>query len=327
MMIDSAVAVATGRSRPRKTQEIAAMVDQRVHAATAGHRRTSYLLGGLIVVALGTLAVLILYGRKSGDEIEKLRAELNQLPPDDPRRKQIESRLGTLHPSNANFGRNLYDRSKKGVFMLAGRQGGFCTAFAVRPDKLATNAHCVIAARNMGGSIVAVENEGRGQVSFPVSDMRQHPSYRDRDETALTPDVGVVTISGRAAVVLEMASTAELQVAGAGDDIYLIGFPGRLMDAQNAAATFMAANIGRITTASGRPGSFAEAWLVQHDAATTSGTSGSPIFNGKGKVIAVNTGGYLEKDDETIAGKKAEVVKASPYKFGMRIDLVDVLLR
>ena len=66
---------------------------------------------------------------------------------------------------------------------------------------------------------------------------------------------------------------------------------------------------------------------MQHDASTTHGTSGSPIFNGHGKVVAINAGGYLEGDDETIAGRKTEVVKASPYKFGMRIDLADVLLR
>jgi S1-C subfamily serine protease len=193
---------------------------------------------------------------------------------------------------------------------------------------LATNAHCVFAARRQGGGIVALENEGRGQVSFNVGDMRPHPGYRDSDETALTPDVAVVTITGgRAAAVLELATAAELAASGAGDDIYLIGFPGRLMDASNPAATFLSANIGRVTTAAGRPGSFAESWLVQHDAATTSGTSGSPIINGKGKVIGINSGGYLEKDDETIAGKKAEVVKASPYKFGMRIDLIEPLLR
>jgi S1-C subfamily serine protease len=95
----------------------------------------------------------------------------------------------------------------------------------------------------------------------------------------------------------------------------------------NPAATFLAANIGRITSANGRPAAFAEAWLVQHDARATSGMSGSPIFNGQGRVIAVNAGSYLEGNDETISGQKMEVVKASPYKFGMRIDLLDAVLR
>ena len=211
--------------------------------------------------------------------------------------------------------------------MLAAGGEGFCTAFAVRPNILATNAHCIFAARRHPGGIVALENEGRAQVSYSVSNMTAHPGYRDSDANALTPDVGIVTISGKSAIVLDLATRDEISASGAGDDVYLIGFPGRLMDASNPAATFLAAHIGRITTAAGRLGAFAENWLIQHDAPTTAGTSGSPIFNGRGKVIGINAGGYLEGDDETIAGKKTEVVKASPYKFGMRIDLLDAILK
>lgn len=326
MMIQSAVAAATGRSRPRHTMEIAAIVDREVAQATAGQRRSSRTLLALLVVALLVAGGLVVWSTRSESEISRLRTDLAKLPPEDPRRKEIEGRLGTLHPSNANFGRNLYDKSRKAIFMLAGPQGGFCTAFAVRPNLLATNAHCVVAGKAMG-RVTAVENEGRGQVSFTVSDMRPHPQYREADEKNITPDVGVVVIAGRAAAVVDIATPQELSAAGAGDDVYLIGFPGRLMDSTNPAATFMAANIGRITNAAGRPGAFGESWLVQHDASTTAGTSGSPIFNGKGKVIAINAGAYREGDSEVIAGRKTDVVKASPYKFGMRIDLLDPLLR
>ncbi|MGK3991519.1 trypsin-like peptidase domain-containing protein [Sorangium sp. So ce136] len=326
MMISSAVSAATGRSKPRGTVEINAMLHKEVHAATAGQRRTTYVLASLLVVALASLAALIVYNRSSHDEISQLRAELARLPPEDPRRKEIEQRLGTLHPSNANFGRNLHDRSRKGIFMLASGREGFCTAFAVRPSILATNAHCITAAKRRGGAIVALENEGRGQVSFAVTSMRTHPQYRDSADQ-LTPDIGVVSIAGRAAAVLELATREQLAAAGAGDDVYLIGFPERLTDAANPVATFLAANIGRITGANGRPAPAAEAWLIQHDARSTSGMNGSPIFNGEGKVIGINAGGYLEGNDETISGQKTEVVKASPYKFGMRIDLLDAILR
>ncbi|WP_437879059.1 trypsin-like peptidase domain-containing protein [Sorangium sp. So ce513] len=326
MMISSAVAVATGRSKPRGTVEINAMLHKEVHAATAGQRRTTYILALLLVVALASLAALIVYNRSSHVEIAQLREELARLAPEDPRRKEIERRLGTLHPSNANFGRNLHDRSRKGIFMLASGREGFCTAFAVRPSVLVTNAHCIAAAKRRGGSIVALENEGRGQVSFAVTSMRTHPQYRESADQ-LTPDIGIVSIAGRAAAVLELATREELAAAGAGDDVYLIGFPERLTDAANPVATFLAANIGRITGANGRPAPFAEAWLVQHDARSTSGMNGSPIFNGQGKVIGINAGGYLEGNDETISGQKTEVVKASPYKFGMRIDLLDAILR
>jgi V8-like Glu-specific endopeptidase len=318
---------AVSARRPRSTIEIGHYVDQKVKAATAGQQRTTLWLGFLLIAALGALGVLVLWSRRSHDEIDQLRGELARLAPEDPRRKDIENRLGTLHPANANYGRTLYDSSKKGIFMLASGGEGFCTAFAVRPSVLATNAHCIVAARRHGGSVVALENEGHGQVSFPVVDTRVHPGYRDEDQSKLTPDVGIVNISGKAAVVLELASAQELAQLGAGDEVYMIGFPGRLMDASNPSATFLAAHVGRITTPQGRPGAFESQWLVQHDAATTHGTSGSPMFDGKGHVVAINSGGYVESDEASIAGRKTEVVRASPYKFGMRIDLLNAILR
>ncbi len=327
-MISSAVATARGSgAQPMDTKVLAQYVDRQVGAATAGQRRTSIMLGLLLLISLVGLGLLVVWSQWSSDEIDRLRTDLAKLPPNDPRRQDIEGRLGSLHPANASFGRNLYDKSKKGIFMLSAGGQGFCTAFAVRPGVLATNAHCVVAAKKHGGTIVALENEGRGDVSFPVSDMRAHPSYREADPSTLTPDVGLVYISGKAATVLTLATPQELAGLGAGDDVYLIGFPGRLMDTSNPAATFLGAHVGRITTSTGRPGAFADTWLVQHDAPTTHGTSGSPIFNGKGHVIAVNAGGYLEGDEETVSGRKTEVVKASPYKFGMRIDLINAILR
>jgi V8-like Glu-specific endopeptidase len=327
MMISSALAMARGRAPQPSALEISAYVDRQVNDAAAAQKRATRWLTTLLVVVLGALGFLVFWSQKSGDEIDRLRGDLAKLPPDDPRRKGIEDRLGALHPSNASFGRNLYDRSRKGIYMLAAGGRGFCTAFAVRPSVLATNAHCVFAARRLGGSIVALENEGRGEVSFPVTDLRAHPGYRDKDAHALTPDVGIAYISGKVAVVLEVAASQELSQMGAGDDVYLIGFPGRLMDVSNPAATFLGAHIGRLTAANGRPAAFQDQWLVQHDAPTTHGTSGSPIFNGRGRVVAINAGGYLEGDDQTIAGRKTEVVKASPYKFGMRIDLLNAVLR
>lgn len=325
-MINAAVSAAGGRRQAPSAQELSAYVDRQVNQATAGQQRTTYTLAFLLVVALAALTGLVVWSTRSSDEIESLREQLANLSPNDPKRKEIESKLGTLHPSNASFGRNLYDTTKKGIFMLAAGNEGFCTAFAVRPNVLATNAHCVVFAQRHSG-IVAIENESRGQVRYSVTQTRAHPLYRAEDANAITPDVGVVTIDGRATTVLDLASSSDLQKIGAGDDIYLIGFPGRLMDPANPAATFLFSHVGRTTNAQGHPGAFGDTWLVQHDAPTTHGTSGSPIFNGKGKVIAINSGGYLEGDDVTIAGRKTAVVRDSPYKFGMRIDLLDAILK
>ena len=324
-LISSAVASVRGRDK-HDEKALADYIDRQVGAATEGQRRTTMVLAFLLLAAIAGLAGLVVWSQSSNDEIDRLRRDLANLSPTDPKRKEIEGRLGSLHPSNANFGRILYDQSKKGIFMLTSGGQGFCTAFAIRPNVLATNAHCVMAARQHGGNVVALENEGRGDVGFPVSDMKAHPGYRQSDQNALTHDVGIAIISGKAAVVLTMATQQELSAMGAGDDLYLIGFPGRLMDSSHPQATFLTGHVGRVTNASGRPGAFADNWLVQHDAQTTHGTSGSPVFNGKGHVVAVNAGSYLENDEETVSGRKTDVVRASPYKFGMRIDLLNALL-
>lgn len=327
MLVSSAVARVQGTASPKmNTQAISQLVDRQVGAATAGQKRTTIVLGLLLVLSFAGLGGLVWWSARSGDQIEDLRAQLNRLPADDKRRQDIEAKLGQLHPPNASTGRNLYDQNKKGIFMLSSNGQGFCTAFAVRPSVLATNAHCVHAARKAGGTIMALENEGRGNMSFSVIDMKSHPSYRENDGPVPSPDVGIMTISGRVATVLNLATAHELTAMGTGDDVYLIGFPGRLMDTANPGATFLAAHIGRITAPNGRPAAFNDSWLVQHDAPTTKGTSGSPIFNARGKVIAINAGGYIDTLDETIQGKKAEVMKASPYKFGMRINLLDAIL-
>src|SRR3954468_14994203 len=121
------------------TRELAAYVDRQVGQATKGQRRTTVVLAVLLVPALAGLGGLVVWSRWSSDEIDRLRGELANLPPDDPKRKDIEGRLGSLHPANASFGRNLYDQSRRGIFMLAAGGQGFCTAFAIRPSVLATN--------------------------------------------------------------------------------------------------------------------------------------------------------------------------------------------
>ncbi|HVY48775.1 MAG TPA: trypsin-like peptidase domain-containing protein, partial [Minicystis sp.] len=87
------------------------------------------------------------------------------------------------------------------------------------------------------------------------------------------------------------------------------------------AATFLAAHIGRVTNARGWPSSFGQAWLIEHDAQTTAGTSGSPIFDARGKVIAINEGSYTQQD------RGGGGPRESPYKIAIRIDLLNQLLQ
>ena len=91
--------------------------------------------------------------------------------------------------------------------------------------------------------------------------------------------------------------------------------------------------VGRVTRLDGEGGGFDEAVLIQHSAFTAEGTSGSPIFDTHGRVVAINTGAYL--DDDPASSRDARSIKPGPrlvtqalhgYNFGMRIDLALALL-
>jgi S1-C subfamily serine protease len=133
---------------------------------------------------------------------------------------------------------------------------------------------------------------------------------------SITPDVGWLKVDDvKLADRVALASPTEYEALATGDPMFTYGFPGRLADVSAPEATFVAGVIGRVTTIDGRSGDPKERRLIQHSAFTSAGTSGSPIFNAAGRVVAVNTGGYLDNKN-ALAG----------YNFGMRIDLAQELL-
>jgi len=231
---------------------------------------------------------------------------------------------------HADVGHALYEANKDALFMLVAHhkseggdkyeRGGFCTAFAIRPRILASNAHCVRAAEDFedgGAEIYAHLNESNKPGSdgkprmFRIGRHRGHPLYRHNAQN-ITPDVGLFELEDEdAPAVVTTATIDELQALGTGDPLYVLGFPGRTMDEQSPVAVFMFSHVGRITDEFGqRADDFKDAWLVQHEGQTTPGTSGSPIFDEAGHVVAINAGGLLEGNQQAV------------YKYAMRIDLV-----
>jgi S1-C subfamily serine protease len=139
---------------------------------------------------------------------------------------------------------------------------------------------------------------------------------------AITPDVGILTVEGKLPQTTTLAARGEYQGLSVGDAIYSYGFPGRLADVSAPEATFMEGVIGRITTLDGRAGTLSDTRLIQHSAFTSGGTSGSPIFDVEGRVVAINTGGYVEA-----GGSEATTRPLPGYNFAMRVDLVEDLLK
>jgi len=197
-----------------------------------------------------------------------------------------------------------------------------CTAFAIEPSLLATNAHCVSSFRSHGGTPVVTQNDSGGKVRFRILAAEMHPRYKTGSTSANSPDVGLLRIEGKMPKTVTLASDAELRAIGPGDDAFVLGFPGRVMDPISPSATFLQGHIGRTMGLDEQPASPDKSVLLQHDAVTRGGNSGSPIFNQYGHVVGIHAAHLDEENDVQVGGQKTKVVQSSPFRIGMRIDLL-----
>jgi hypothetical protein len=229
-------------------------------------------------------------------------------------------------PTSVLSGREIYEQNRSALYvmgyMTGNRIGGCCSAFAVGPNVLATNAHCVRACGDRGGQAIVTQNESGGKTRFKILRMTMHPAYKPESKSADSPDVGLLRVDGRLPKQVTLASDAELRAIGPGDDAFVLGFPGRVMDPISPSATFLQGRVGRVMGFDEEATTPDKAVLIQHDAVTRGGNSGSPIFNQYGHVIGVHAAHIDEENDVAIGGKKTTVVRSSPFRIGMRIDLL-----
>ena len=226
--------------------------------------------------------------------------------------------------------------SERSLFMLIAleQEGarGFCTAFAVTADGgLATNAHCVerlAEYRAAGVSVVARMNRAP-ELSYEVVAWKAHPGF---DGSPLSLDVGLLRVAagGPLQVVAPLADDDALRELVPGRTIYTLGFAGEVMNEAAPAADFRVAAISRLTTTDNAPGDGSNARIVWHSALTSHGTSGSPIFDVEGRVIAVASGGLSGREIEVAdgaGGTRAQIItEANGLNFGVRIDAIRELL-
>lgn len=231
-------------------------------------------------------------------------------------------------PKRVMTGREIYDENKTALYVIGwqsgNKVGGVCSGFAIKPNIIATNAHCVNAFRDKGGQPMVTQNESGGRLRFRILAAQIHPQYKPGRNAADTPDVGLIRIEGRMPKTVTLANDAELRSLGPGDDIFVLGFPGRVMDPLSPSATFLQGHVGRlIGLGEVAPKGVEDAVMIQHDAVTRGGNSGSPIFNQYGHVIGVHAAHLDEETEVQVGGKKTTVVKTSPYRIGMRVDLLN----
>lgn len=220
------------------------------------------------------------------------------------------------------------------AFSGGGRSKGFCTAFAVQRRLLATNAHCVVALnkfRAMGYRTFLVLNRQPKRI-YTIARAVRHPRYH-KPVTSISEDVGLLFVRKDLPKQVTLASQEALAKLESGDRMYTYGFPGRLARVHSPNATLAQGIVGRLTKLNGDHGSFRQNLLLQHSAFTSGGTSGSPIFDEQGRVIAINAGGYVESgtmkvmDPNTGTSRSLRVAKQlSGYNFGIRVDVLRALM-
>ncbi len=230
-------------------------------------------------------------------------------------------------PDKVYTGREIFEDNKAAVYVMGWKSGstvgGSCTAFAIKPTVLATNAHCIAALKQKGGTPIVTQNESAGGVRIKIVGFSMHPKYKAGRSSSEAADVGLLRVESKMAKTVTLANDAELHALGPGDDVFVIGFPGRVMDPVSPTATFLQGHVGRLMAlGEGAPETPDDAVLVQHDAVTRGGNSGSPMFNQYGHVVAIHAAHLDDEADVKVDGKQTTVVDASPYRVAMRIDLL-----
>lgn len=303
-------------SRPGKTRAIISQKVQQAQARAALNNRF-LTLGVMAALFAVSIAAWVVYKKRKAEAVLASETGLNRAP--------LPKPSGDI-PTQVLNGRAIYEQNREALYVMGyvqgNRVGGCCSAFAIEPGVLATNAHCVRACNTRGGTPIVTRNESGGKVRFNIVKMTMHPAYNPESKRADTPDVGLLRIDGRMSKTVTIASDAELRALGPGDDAYVIGFPGRVMDPISPAATFLQGRIGRVMNFNEENTTADQTYLIQHDAVTRGGNSGSPIFNQYGHVIGVHAAHIDEEGDMDIGGQKTTVVQSSPFRIGMRIDLL-----
>jgi S1-C subfamily serine protease len=352
MMIDAAMRQAKDKKSGglgKSTVFMRSMVNQAVSRSTRRFKVISVLLLVVLAVTVAGFLVLRHHEQVEADAAQQeLRQQMARLMEQQrgassAEKQRLAGELDRLNrklaQSGAASGTSIVKRNLRAVFLLAvdaKEKGakGFCTGFAVRKRVLGTNAHCIVALekfQSMGLNVFVVMNR-EPERRYRVVRVARHPRYH-KPQKSISEDVGAVEVDGDLPVLVQLATGAELREMESGDVMYMYGFPGRLADVASPSATLVQGVIGRVTRLDGSFGKFEENLLIQHSAFTSGGTSGSPIFNAQGRVVAVNTGGYVEPGSLQVldpntgrAGNLVVAKQLAGYNFGVRIDTLEGLL-
>ena len=225
------------------------------------------------------------------------------------------------------------------------------TGFAVDRETLVTNGHVIDGLLEWDDIVedfnrtngtewiswwVVVQNLttslSEGSNFFYLGYYWQHPEW---DGDTRSPDIGLLYIwdGGYISRRVTLATSNEARRLRVGAPIATLGFPGELEGGDDWSSLYPIATFKEGTVSALRP-RFAgqsynaprDTYIVQHNLDLSGGTSGSPIFDASGKVVAINNAG-IEADFSGmgIDGDWPRISQAA-LGFGIRADKIHELL-
>ena len=291
---------------------------------------------------------------ENAEEIGNIRGKLTEVSVSDIEVLVLKTRVDTLERQAADWSNAASSLSRSVYAVLHGTTMAdgnttmtfIGTAFAVESKRLVTNAHIVDGLLNLDNQVRTFNNRFGTTISgrwllvrnltttlrtninyFLISSYARHPDWTGN---VVSPDVGILDISGGGLIFhTSLISTAESYTLKVGQRIATLGFPGELQGGSLndlfPIATFKDGTVSAIRPPTqGEPYEAADTYIIQHNLDLSGGTSGSPIFNLRGEVVALNNAG-IENLVLTLGGTPARVSQAA-LGFGIRVDKIHEVL-
>ncbi|MBD3421326.1 MAG: trypsin-like serine protease [Chitinivibrionales bacterium] len=169
------------------------------------------------------------------------------------------------------------------------------TGFAVSRNRIITNAHVVSALwentefEDPVALKAGMTAKTRGAIR--LEQYKISPAYTGSFTSA---DIGVLLVNDTLSDTLTIADSAGMEQIGPGQKVATMGFPGETMiwSLSTPNPTFTNGSISAVLPLDKPDSATPFSFFFQHNLDLTGGTSGSPIFNTDGHVIAVNNSGY-----------------------------------
>ncbi len=224
----------------------------------------------------------------------------------------------------------------------AGRLEG--TAFPVGPHTLATNAHIGELFKKLRpGQVGTVRSPGQNGKTYRVVGFKIHPGYEAfnaflRQDIAWllasglgVPgyDVATLTVKERlpADTILKLATNADLRALKPGTALATAGYPsegivGSPAQAYGATPEYHTGTVTGLTNFFFLPAGFAHSQLIHHSVPAAGGSSGSPMVDASGRVVALLSAGNAYQPGP----HKARVPSGVLINYGQRVDFLRQLL-